>query len=1629
MQIMVNPVQIRGLSDENSDYTPVGTPTTIDIDSWPDGVSRALKLEIAKDNPIKGLELSLKSALNPRHTAITWQGDSSWNHADADLGGLEIVNGALQTGFDGVIYDFNNGVQGWSFSNSYSTHWTTQSCGYNGSSGGSLRTYAGSTYATSPAVNLAGQSGLSVDAWILQGSWGCGEEPDSGEDFYLEYKSSSGTWKSIFHKSGSTSGGTASQDNAKLPSDAYHSTFQLRARQTSGSGTCCDYWFIDDITLPGSPGSSWTSPSFGWGAGATHSTDIGPYGWYSIDAEIPAGATVEVNVIDADTGEAIPGWTEIDELSFDMSRIDWIKHSRLRLEVHLSESNTGQTPKVHAIHAQGRIGDSFYSYPVDTGWNLSSAGWSSGDFKVSGTDNGTLTSPVWKSNHPYASIDVLLDTTGNGQLQYRFSDSTWINMSNGGTIIPDDHQFDFALRWIGSGAWSINSVRVDLSLGDIARAPRLDIGEDGVIDWGLVDERTGAWGLQDTFSDSSQSIVFNHTSNQSSNFDLWLPKTMLKHFKVEVRDHGGENITGIELFVGSTRVEYLQATGGTDVLSLDLDPGQVFQLSNLISSSGKVWSEGGVDFAKVTIYAEAGPGSFTIGGLSAPWNASQYFDLESADPLLQRMNEQLVQTSVVNSIARLPLPLLCTYRCSFDTEIISLDVSSDVKTSGVSFQNASQVLSPSWRWIEMSNMFEIGSVQPARLTMEFIGTNENIHLELQTDGSNVIKSGSHHLIHLHPDEYISTSLNGNELTVTVKFRIDQSWDDEDDLRLMTRLVLADHTRSIPTITVFGQGSMSAVDNDIRISSHGFLEEDGTPMSAMRNFLRAGEVIHIFAELGFAEGDEADAPRSGEVEVNLYRDGSLLNTTTELIEGRVEFTQTIPLSGGEGEWLIDVVPLAGGGLAFPSQANRSFTIDPLSPVLIDCNIARYDHRSSSSSQYIFVTVRDLPVLPDELDLMLWREWADDHNGDGIADENEFSAHSMNAPFNRETSIGNYTYLLDDSLGSNGKFVVGYVTGADPAGNPLVGGGEGTLGDHLFMYQIIEDGMPNIGSQSLAWMDYRRAWLHPGQKMSLGLDLIEPNGASDIDLIKIELASNILDDVMDISYHHQNQVCSTSSRHLIISDCRLLGADGNAGNYEEIVRFEVDLELKWTLPDLGELRREPAVTVSDRAGQTTWLVYPDLRWRFSTEMLIPKDNITLTVNSGTLESDGARLRPYDEYGLSGKVVFAESLTVPDFDCAVAITIAEEIVSVVVEDGDFYADLKAPEQTGKHALTWAVDCLPPQGRDVTMDQDSVLWIQVDGEGPLAIESTTPIKSLLLEPDLHVVEVVFAEPYGIDANSLKLHWRVIQEGSVTVLLDGFEDLTLVGTELTGMRLSATAPVDISSIELNSMEKQLVLEVWITGRDLAGNEFQSASNFNSDMSPIASWNMALRTPAIRLDADAIEYSREELQIDQTNVVQIHLVNTGEITGQSEVIVNAVDLAGNRKLLYRGEIEIESGKSSTISVDWSPEIIGIQWIEVELSDGASAKGQLVDVKPAPEPSMFDGALGKANSGILYTFLGLILIVVVTFLAVMARKAALAGTSEKDYYEDEYEYIDDEEELEEVSSSYVGASPHSGSYGD
>ncbi len=110
----------------------------------------------------------------------------------------------------------------------------------------------------SQLIDLSGQSGVILSFSYERG--GSADAPESGEDLWVEYKNNLGDWVEAAHYLGSGPVmGTFASVNLGLPSDAYHSNFQLRLR-SFGSGAGQDNWYVDDIRVDYAP-SMTTSPA------------------------------------------------------------------------------------------------------------------------------------------------------------------------------------------------------------------------------------------------------------------------------------------------------------------------------------------------------------------------------------------------------------------------------------------------------------------------------------------------------------------------------------------------------------------------------------------------------------------------------------------------------------------------------------------------------------------------------------------------------------------------------------------------------------------------------------------------------------------------------------------------------------------------------------------------------------------------------------------------------------------------------------------------------------------------------------------------------------------------------------------------------------------------------------------------------------------------------------------------------------------------------------------------------------------------------------------------------------------------------------------------------------------------
>ena len=109
----------------------------------------------------------------PTQSGFVWDEAADWNHPDAIKNGSSVVNGALSGTSSGVLWDFQHQQsRDGPFPTPTRLGSHHQPAATNGTTGGSLRTYAGSTYGTSPTVNLAGGVNIPFHAWVHEGRSG-----------------------------------------------------------------------------------------------------------------------------------------------------------------------------------------------------------------------------------------------------------------------------------------------------------------------------------------------------------------------------------------------------------------------------------------------------------------------------------------------------------------------------------------------------------------------------------------------------------------------------------------------------------------------------------------------------------------------------------------------------------------------------------------------------------------------------------------------------------------------------------------------------------------------------------------------------------------------------------------------------------------------------------------------------------------------------------------------------------------------------------------------------------------------------------------------------------------------------------------------------------------------------------------------------------------------------------------------------------------------------------------------------------------------------------------------------------------------------------------------------------------
>ncbi|MBS3817740.1 MAG: FG-GAP repeat protein, partial [Candidatus Thermoplasmatota archaeon] len=294
----------------------------------------------------------------------------------------------------------------------------------------SIQVGASSGKLTSWNISLSKTTRPVYLSWhVIRGSDDFSEDPDSGEDLIVEYQDESGNWNELAQYLGEGKPAENLTGNWELTSDAYHDAFQVRFRQTGGSGSGMDYWHIDDVYIHEWERSYWGDKAGEWELGNPTSPNIQPhsgdYCWVTnltgdFDNNADEHLTTPPFTISSYVSEpTIEFWMYLDTMEdYDVGV----------LEVH---NTTG-----------------------DTTWNNIDPDNSLGNYDRYGSSSSGMNlsdTYVWAQDYPWTKMKFSIDSIYYGnEVEFRFYFESTSTISYPGWAIDDLSINGLAYNWSGT---------------------------------------------------------------------------------------------------------------------------------------------------------------------------------------------------------------------------------------------------------------------------------------------------------------------------------------------------------------------------------------------------------------------------------------------------------------------------------------------------------------------------------------------------------------------------------------------------------------------------------------------------------------------------------------------------------------------------------------------------------------------------------------------------------------------------------------------------------------------------------------------------------------------------------------------------------------------------------------------------------------------------------------------------------------------------------------------------------------------------------------------------------------------------------------------------------------------------
>ena len=1589
----------------SSNATPIGQSTTVSIGSYPDGVNDATSISVPSGEALSGIELSLDEGVLPVSAAKMFDSPADFDDSMAVYDGMDVNNSVLQLLPQGWTYDME-GTNVWTFSGTNAWYWGFDSSigQANGVTSGTkaIYTYNGNypnglstTYwATSPVMNCGGCSG----GWDLKFQKRLGVESSTWDRAYVSVKNPSGNWVNVWSNSGTVNDGSYTTQTITISNYvAGNSNFQVRfGIGTTDSSVSYTGWNIDDVEiLPKASGIStgegnWTSAPFG--PGATLGSEPSSYGLMVIDAEIPTGSLFEWSLIDASTGTPLPGYQEMTDLTVDLGAIDWEAIPSVRIKTHMMTGPTGG-PKVHSIGISGAINESFSENPAIHGWTLAGTTWTQAAGDVSGT--GTITSPLYRISNGFGALSTSILATGSPILEANIDDKGWFDYPLEGYTNLDEIGQSVQFRFQSSGgSYSVDSFSVETIRSIPNTGLRLDVGADGVSDWGFDANDAGSFGMQNRLANGNICQTLSTTPSSAGVFEVLLPLSGIDQFGFTVSSSTEMKSPYMNIKIGGSDVTNRGFANFQTATYVEFSQNELSALNNALSNAADDRGILGLPMSRVsiTIGSSQSTADVTLCGIFAPYDAGLNLNLGATSALVQALNQELSSVIALGGVKEVRIPVRMMSSGSVKLTINSVSSSPTLNPVSITISPPVDTLTPSTEWMTVNSTFDLSplGVSDAESYVKNNGWSVDFTLRGPSSQSKVLcgaavlplagaavancqQSGfALGWSDIDASGEIKMTGSGSYVQFTHTFQMPVSWDDEPYASLNVMLV-SPTGPTLPLNHVFGLGHANGVENDVSLKRFTIVSQSGIETDASSASLIQGTFVTVNAYLGF-EGVRDAVPRTGQAQVRLLVDGQDKGSTSLILNGIASIIYSVPSTANNLEMELEVTPVAGQGVAYEVNPIANFTMDSIAPMLIGMDVAAFDHRDASPATDINFIIGDSPSLPHHAEANIWRSWIDDSNMNGAIDENEVQTLPLAKPDDMLATIGEFSLTLDTSQAPDGEYLQGWLSVSDGAGNVMIEGGSDTT--PLFNIQIRSDGTPSLGTEyDLIWGQNGDGWLHPGEANVLQVPIWDRNGVSDIESIELNLGSTESDPAT-IYWFAENEQCYSNHVYIDVESCSI---DGGDGVFSEQGAFLVNFSIEWGFDPDPSFIRTPSIQLTDRLGQTVVVPLYDAMWQYSGELALDMSQSRLLIDMQEVNPVGAYASDESTMDYQGELVWYRSMRTIEQSLDLLMRINGQ-ESVVETYGNFSFARSVPDQPGEHGLFLTL-YNPPSGavlRD--MSEGPVTTIFVDKQAPILMDIRSPNEqSVIAETDWAdlKIQLTVREMEQLDPNSLVLNYGIHPAGlglNVAAMYDGQVSMELLGGRAFGEQVPIAAFLDIDDIISDSDRTEpLELRVWVTGEDMAGNAF--AEDFNDVDAPFHIWDLEQRVPDFTFVGEpSVKYGGDSVRVDETVEISAAIVNNGNADGSVQIVLELVESNGARTRVDARQLEISPGATTVYEGTWVPSRTGTMWLEVQILGSETMQTPTLRVKEA-ESEGFLGTVSEVNPVVLGVLVVLSLVLV------------------------------------------------------